>query len=99
VLVEKATLVGTTNGVRIKTWQVIHDLLAAGLPCFSYVLKFELPVKWDPTIFCYHRQGGEGYAERITFRDIRMFNVTNPIIIDQNYCDSKKPCSEQVLYC
>ncbi|XP_047085472.1 polygalacturonase-like [Lolium rigidum] len=60
VLVEKATLVGTTNGVRIKTWQ-----------------------------------GGEGYAERITFRDIRMFNVTNPIIIDQNYCDSKKPCSEQ----
>ncbi|KAE8793285.1 Polygalacturonase [Hordeum vulgare] len=60
VLVEKATLVGTTNGVRIKTWQ-----------------------------------GGEGSAERITFQDIKMYNVTNPIIIDQNYCDSKKPCSEQ----
>lgn len=28
VLVEKATLLGTTNGVRIKTWQVMHDLLA-----------------------------------------------------------------------
>jgi hypothetical protein len=28
VLVEKATLLGTTNGVRIKTWQVIHGLLA-----------------------------------------------------------------------
>uniref|UniRef100_M8BCH0 Polygalacturonase n=1 Tax=Aegilops tauschii TaxID=37682 RepID=M8BCH0_AEGTA len=60
VLVEKATLVGTTNGVRIKTWQ-----------------------------------GGEGSAERITFQDIKMYNVTNPIIIDQNYCDSKKPCSEE----
>ncbi|KAF7041716.1 hypothetical protein CFC21_051471 [Triticum aestivum] len=60
VLVEKATLVGTTNGVRIKTWQ-----------------------------------GGEGSAERIIFQDIKMYNVTNPIIIDQNYCDSKKPCSEE----
>ncbi|WVZ56019.1 hypothetical protein U9M48_006606, partial [Paspalum notatum var. saurae] len=60
VLVEKATLVGTTNGVRIKTWQ-----------------------------------GGHGYAERITFQDISMHNVTNPVIIDQNYCDSKRPCHEQ----
>nr|CAB3501577.1 unnamed protein product [Digitaria exilis] len=60
VLVEKATLLGTTNGVRIKTWQ-----------------------------------GGHGYVERITFQDIEMHNVTNPIIIDQNYCDSKKKCHEQ----
>ncbi|CAN6295984.1 unnamed protein product [Urochloa humidicola] len=60
VLVEKATLLGTTNGVRIKTWQ-----------------------------------GGHGYAERITFQDISMNNVTNPIIIDQNYCDSRTPCYEQ----
>ncbi|GJN08639.1 hypothetical protein PR202_ga26581 [Eleusine coracana subsp. coracana] len=44
VLVEKATLLGTTNGVRIKTWQ-----------------------------------GGHGYAERITFQDITMHNVTNPV--------------------
>ncbi|EAY89054.1 hypothetical protein OsI_10538 [Oryza sativa Indica Group] len=60
VLVEKATLVGTTNGVRIKTWQ-----------------------------------GGDGHAERITFQDITMHNVTNPVIIDQNYCDSMTPCHEQ----
>ncbi|KAG8096995.1 hypothetical protein GUJ93_ZPchr0013g37617 [Zizania palustris] len=60
VLVERATLVGTTNGVRIKTWQ-----------------------------------GGGGFAERITFQDISMHNVTNPVIIDQNYCDSKSPCHEQ----
>ncbi|XP_062209169.1 polygalacturonase-like [Phragmites australis] len=60
VLVEKATLLGTTNGVRIKTWQ-----------------------------------GGHGYAERITFQDITMHNVTNPVIINQKYCDSKIPCHEQ----
>ncbi|TVU47918.1 hypothetical protein EJB05_07534 [Eragrostis curvula] len=60
VLVEKTTLLGTTNGVRIKTWQ-----------------------------------GGHGYAERITFQDITMHNVTNPVLIDQNYCDSKTPCHEQ----
>ncbi|TKV97430.2 hypothetical protein SEVIR_9G493100v4 [Setaria viridis] len=60
VLVEKATLQGTTNGVRIKTWQ-----------------------------------GGHGFAERITFQDVSMHNVTNPVIIDQNYCDPRKPCHEQ----
>ncbi|KAL6867389.1 hypothetical protein ACP4OV_015413 [Aristida adscensionis] len=60
VLVEKTTLLGTTNGVRIKTWQ-----------------------------------GGHGYAERITFQDISMHNVTNPVIINQDYCDSKIPCHQQ----
>ncbi|XP_078435747.1 polygalacturonase-like [Wolffia australiana] len=60
VLVDKARLEGTTNGVRIKTWQ-----------------------------------GGRGYARNIIFRNIIMDNVKNPIIIDQNYCDSTKPCGEQ----
>lgn len=27
-----------------------------------------------------------------------MKNVKNPITIDQNYCDSTKPCDEQVYY-
>ncbi|XP_078164702.1 polygalacturonase QRT2-like isoform X2 [Carex rostrata] len=60
VVVEQATLIGTTNGVRIKTWQ-----------------------------------GGHGSAKNILFQDISMCNVSNPIIINQNYCDSKIPCHEQ----
>ncbi|XP_074565777.1 polygalacturonase-like [Curcuma longa] len=60
VTVDTARLSGTTNGVRIKTYQ-----------------------------------GGSGYAKNIVFKNIVMQNVKNPIIIDQNYCDSKKPCQEQ----
>ncbi|KAK7258189.1 hypothetical protein RIF29_32704 [Crotalaria pallida] len=60
VVVNRATLTGTTNGVRIKTWQ-----------------------------------GGSGYARNIKFLNIAMQNVTNPIIIDQYYCDQQTPCREQ----
>ncbi|KAE9590458.1 putative polygalacturonase [Lupinus albus] len=60
VIVNRATLTGTTNGVRIKTWQ-----------------------------------GGYGYATNIKFMNMAMRNVTNPIIIDQNYCDQKEPCQEK----
>lgn len=60
VVVNRATLTGTTNGVRIKTWQ-----------------------------------GGSGYARNIKFLNIEMQNVTNPIIIDQYYCDQVNPCQEQ----
>ena len=60
ITVDSAQLYGTTNGVRIKTWQ-----------------------------------GGSGYAKDITFQNIIMDNVQNPIIIDQNYCDSTTPCKKQ----
>ncbi|RWR72668.1 Polygalacturonase [Cinnamomum micranthum f. kanehirae] len=40
-------------------------------------------------------QGGSGSAKNIKFQNIVMHNVTNPIIIDQYYCDSKDPCPEQ----
>lgn len=60
VTVDGAKLTGTTNGVRIKTWQ-----------------------------------GGSGDATNITFRNINMKNVTNPIIIDQSYCDQDEPCKQQ----
>ena len=36
------------------------------------------------------------YAENIIFQDIKMENVSHPIIIDQNYCDQEIPCNEQV---
>ncbi|KAG6690823.1 hypothetical protein I3842_10G031800 [Carya illinoinensis] len=60
ILVDRAQLSGTTNGVRIKTWQ-----------------------------------GGSGSASNIKFQNVEMDNVTNPIIIDQNYCDQDKACEEQ----
>ncbi|GAV57296.1 Glyco_hydro_28 domain-containing protein [Cephalotus follicularis] len=60
VTVENVWFYGTTNGVRIKTWQ-----------------------------------GGSGSANNIVFKNVEMENVTNPIIIDQNYCDQDTPCKEQ----
>ncbi|KAG6694172.1 hypothetical protein I3842_09G036600 [Carya illinoinensis] len=60
ITVDGAKLSGTTNGVRIKTWQ-----------------------------------GGSGSAGNIKFQNVEMYNVTNPIIIDQSYCDQDKPCKKQ----
>ncbi|PNT72571.1 polygalacturonase isoform X2 [Brachypodium distachyon] len=40
-------------------------------------------------------QGGRGYAKNIVFQNIIMDNVWNPIIINQNYCDSATPCKKQ----
>ncbi|XP_065866746.1 probable polygalacturonase At1g80170 isoform X2 [Euphorbia lathyris] len=40
-------------------------------------------------------QGGSGNANDITFRNVLMENVSNPIIIDQYYCDSSHPCANQ----
>ncbi|GKV32590.1 hypothetical protein SLEP1_g41184 [Rubroshorea leprosula] len=60
VVVDGAKISGTTNGVRIKTWQ-----------------------------------GGSGFARDVKFLNVEMNNVTNPIIIDQDYCDQDKACKEQ----
>ncbi|XP_076934628.1 polygalacturonase-like [Bidens hawaiensis] len=40
-------------------------------------------------------QGGSGNASNIIFQNIIMKNVSNTIIIDQNYCDQDKACKEQ----
>ncbi|KAB5574164.1 hypothetical protein DKX38_001358 [Salix brachista] len=40
-------------------------------------------------------QGGSGNATNITFQNIFMENVSNPIIIDQYYCDARMPCANQ----
>nr|XP_043624230.1 probable polygalacturonase At1g80170 [Erigeron canadensis] len=37
-------------------------------------------------------QGGSGFVRNVKFEDVWMENVSNPIIIDQYYCDSKKQC-------
>ncbi|KAK4721316.1 hypothetical protein R3W88_011549 [Solanum pinnatisectum] len=60
VVLDNAFLRGTTNGLRIKTWQ-----------------------------------GGSGYVRAVRFQNVRMQNVSNPIIIDQFYCDSPKSCQNQ----
>ncbi|KAI3953952.1 hypothetical protein MKW98_017776 [Papaver atlanticum] len=60
VSVKNVELRGTTNGVRIKTWQ-----------------------------------GGKGYIRDVLFEKIQCIGARNPIIIDQFYCDSDKPCENQ----
>lgn len=40
-------------------------------------------------------QGGAGFATKITFQNVWMENVSNPIIIDQYYCDAAEPCRNQ----
>ncbi|XP_021769493.1 probable polygalacturonase At3g15720 [Chenopodium quinoa] len=40
-------------------------------------------------------QGGSGYARNITFEDIPLINVENPIIIDQYYCNPGQTCAAQ----
>ena len=53
LLVRDCTMTGTTNGIRIKTWE---------------------------------NSPGSSAVTNMTFENIVMNNVTNPIIIDQTYC-------------
>ncbi|XP_042047267.1 polygalacturonase ADPG1-like isoform X2 [Salvia splendens] len=40
-------------------------------------------------------QGGSGYVRSMRYQNVRMENVSNPIIIDQFYCDSPSKCEDQ----
>ena len=49
-------------------------------------------------LLCYDvgRIRGSRNVDNIVFQNIKMENVKNPIIIDQNYCDQETPWKEQV---
>ncbi|KAL6512138.1 hypothetical protein OROGR_021735 [Orobanche gracilis] len=40
-------------------------------------------------------QGGTGHVKGVRYQNVRMDDVSNPIIIDQFYCDSTKTCQNQ----
>ncbi|XP_068647869.1 probable polygalacturonase At1g80170 isoform X2 [Aristolochia californica] len=42
-------------------------------------------------------QGSSGFVRDVNFKNVWMNNVSNPIIIDQYYCDSSLPCPNQTL--
>ncbi|RAL41346.1 hypothetical protein DM860_010140 [Cuscuta australis] len=67
------------------SWDNVHDISVKGT--FLSNTKNGARIKtW---------QGGRGFARKITYEDMVMQNVSNPIIVDQYYCDSAQPCSNQ----
>ncbi|KOM44581.1 hypothetical protein LR48_Vigan05g218600 [Vigna angularis] len=70
---------------KLKTWESVQNVIVEG--AYLYNTDNGLRIKtW---------QGGSGLASKITFQNILMENVSNPIIIDQYYCDSQHPCENQ----
>ncbi|KAI9110218.1 hypothetical protein K1719_018660 [Acacia pycnantha] len=67
------------------SWEKIQDVIVSE----SYLYQTDNGVRIKTW------QGGDGFASRITFQNIVMENVSNPIIIDQFYCDSPHPCQNQ----
>ncbi|CAJ2661351.1 probable polygalacturonase At1g80170 isoform X1 [Trifolium pratense] len=68
-------------------WEKIHNVKVDG----AYLYNTDNGVRIKTW------QGGSGFASNITFKNILMENVSNPIIIDQYYCDSRDPCKNQTL--
>ncbi|KAK1356426.1 Polygalacturonase [Heracleum sosnowskyi] len=67
------------------TWSQAHDVRVDG----AHFLNTQNGVRIKTW------QGGSGFVSQITFKDLWMENVSNPIIIDQYYCDSQLPCQNQ----
>ncbi|WOL04248.1 hypothetical protein Cni_G12969 [Canna indica] len=88
VVLDTAMITGTTNGLRIKTWQVsVCGVL--------YVLWIHR--KWPSINYLklIDEQGGSGYVKSVRFENVKMIGVKNPIIINQFYCDSPITCKNQ----
>ncbi|KAK7349144.1 hypothetical protein VNO77_06278 [Canavalia gladiata] len=68
-----------------KAWEKVEDVTVKG--AYLYNTHNGVRIKtW---------QGGDGFVSKIKFQNILMENVSNPIIIDQYYCDSPDPCKNQ----
>ncbi|TMW89531.1 hypothetical protein EJD97_017075 [Solanum chilense] len=67
------------------SWSQVHNVCVDG----AYFSNTENGVRIKTW------QGGRGYVRRISFMNVWMENVSNPIIIDQYYCDSPFPCPNQ----
>ncbi|TYK01108.1 polygalacturonase-like [Cucumis melo var. makuwa] len=99
IRVNRALISGTSNGVRIKTWQLNSQYLTEkSWPHFQTAvdpLNFNPTIPTPPPANLHDLHGGSGYAKNIMFQNVVMKNVSNPIIIDQNYCDKEDSCPEQ----
>ncbi|KAM5578823.1 putative polygalacturonase [Rosa sericea] len=69
------------------SWSQVHDVMVDA----AFLSNTENGVRIKTW------QGGSGFASNIAFRNVVMDNVSNPIIIDQYYCDSQLPCLNQTL--
>ncbi|KAH1207360.1 putative polygalacturonase [Glycine max] len=68
-----------------KKWEKVQNVIVDGV--YLYNTDNGVRIKtW---------QGGSGFASKITFQHILMENVSNPIIVDQYYCDSRNPCKNE----
>ncbi|PHU15226.1 Polygalacturonase [Capsicum chinense] len=67
------------------SWAQVHNVCVDG----AYLSNTENGVRIKTW------QGGRGYVRKISFTNVWMENVSNPIIIDQYYCDSPLPCPNQ----
>ncbi|XP_009799918.1 probable polygalacturonase At1g80170 [Nicotiana sylvestris] len=69
------------------SWSQVHDVSVDG----AYLSNTENGVRIKTW------QGGSGFVRKIAFANLWMENVSNPIIIDQYYCDSRQACPNQTL--
>lgn len=67
------------------SWSQVHNVLVDGV----FISNTENGVRIKTW------QGGGGFVSKISFQNVLMENVSNPIIIDQYYCDSSHPCANQ----